>query len=243
MFEIENIKKLNETEFQIYNFLVEHVTEVSKMTIRELAQVTHVSTATIVRFCRHLGFAGFSELKFHMNQSTEFEPSIESYYANFLELNSFLKGLTGAKFQEKLAQACQMIESCDYTVFIGIGTSGALAKYGYRYFNNVGIQSAVITDPYFPIVGHGYKNACMIVLSVSGETEEIIEQLDKLKKNCVKIISITNDEDATISKMSDLNFSYYMIDEFASSKAIKLTTQLPVLALIEILAHHVKVAT
>jgi DNA-binding MurR/RpiR family transcriptional regulator len=169
MFEIEKIKKLNETEFQIYNFLMDHVAEVSKMTIRELAQMTHVSAATIVRFCRHLGFAGFSELKFHMTQSSEFEPSIESYYANFLALNSFLKGLTGAKFQEELAQACQIIESCDYTVFMGIGTSGALAKYGYRYFNNVGIQSAVITDPYFPIVAMGYQNACIIVLSVSGE--------------------------------------------------------------------------
>jgi DNA-binding MurR/RpiR family transcriptional regulator len=89
MFEIEKIKKLNETEYQIYNFLMAHVADVSKMTIRELAQMTHVSAATIVRFCRHLGFAGFSELKFHMMQASEFEPSIESYYANFLELNSF----------------------------------------------------------------------------------------------------------------------------------------------------------
>ena len=109
MFEIEKIKKLNETEFQIYNFLMDHVAEVSKMTIRELAQMTHVSAATIVRFCRHLGFVGFSELKFHMTHSNEFEPSLESYYANFLELNSFLKGLTGETFQRKLAQACQMI--------------------------------------------------------------------------------------------------------------------------------------
>ncbi len=37
MFEIEKIKKLNETEFQIYNFLMEHMANVSKMTIRELA--------------------------------------------------------------------------------------------------------------------------------------------------------------------------------------------------------------
>ena len=103
MFDIEKIKKLNETEFQIYNFLMDHVAEVSKMTIRELAQMTHVSAATIVRFCRHLGFAGFSELKFHMTQADHYEPSLESYYANFLELNSFLKGLTGEAFQKKIS--------------------------------------------------------------------------------------------------------------------------------------------
>ncbi|CAM3079641.1 MurR/RpiR family transcriptional regulator [Lactococcus laudensis] len=238
MFEIEKIKKLNETEFQIYNFLMEHMADVSKMTIRELAQMTHVSAATIVRFCRHLGFAGFSELKFHMMQANHYEPSLESYYANFLELNSFLKGLTGATFQKKLAQACQMIEDSAYTVFRGAGTSGALSKYGYRYFNSVGIQAIAITDG-------GYQNACLIVLSVTGENKGIMERVLQFKQNGVKIISITNDEKSTISKLSDLNFSYYMIDEYASNKSINkliLTTQLPVLALIEILAHHVRVA-
>lgn len=238
MFEIEKIKKLNETEFQIYNFLMEHMADVSKMTIRELAQMTHVSAATIVRFCRHLGFAGFSELKFHMMQANHYEPSLESYYANFLELNSFLKGLTGATFQKKLAQACQMIEDSAYTVFMGAGTSGALSKYGYRYFNSVGIQAIAITDG-------GYQNACLIVLSVTGENKGIMERVLQFKQNGVKIISITNDEKSTISKLSDLNFSYYMIDEYASNKSINkliLTTQLPVLALIEILAHHVRVA-
>lgn len=242
MFDTEKIKQLNETEFQIYDFLMGQTEMVSQMTIRELAQATHVSTATIVRFCRHLGFAGFSELKFHMTQANHFEPSLESYYANFLELNSFLKGLTGEVFQKKLAQACQMIEASAYTVFMGIGTSGALAKYAYRYFNNVGIQATVITDPYFPIAVGGYQNACLIVLSVSGETKEIMSQLLQFKQNGVKIISITNDENATIAKLADLNFSYYMLDEFASAPEIKLTTQLPVLALIEILAHHVRVA-
>jgi DNA-binding MurR/RpiR family transcriptional regulator len=90
------------------------------------------------------------------------------------------------------------------------------------------------------------KNACLIVLSVTGENKGIMERVScKFKQNGVKIISITNDENATISKLSDLNFSYYMIDEYASNKSINkliLTTQLPVLALIEILAHHVRVA-
>ena len=72
-----------------------------------------------------------------------------------------------------------------------------------------------------------------------------MERLLQLKQNGVKIISITNDEKSTISKLSYLNFSYYMLDEYASNKSINqliLTTQLPVLALIEILAHHVRVA-
>ncbi|GFH42561.1 RpiR family transcriptional regulator [Lactococcus hodotermopsidis] len=241
MFSVEKIKKLNETEFQVYHYINEHIETVKKMTIRELAQVTHVSTATIVRVCRHLGYDGFAELKFDIAKNERFETSLETYYANFFELDSFLKGLTGQVFQEKLERVCRLIEGCDYCVFLGIGTSGALAKYGYRYFTNVGIQSFVITDPYFPITSTGYKNACLIILSVSGETKEILEQICAIKKTGAKIVSITNDENSTIAKLADSNFSYYMVDEFASTRAIKLTTQLPVLALIEIFAHNIKV--
>lgn len=240
MFDVEKIKKLNETEFQIYNYLSTHIKDVRHLTIREFAKLTHVSTATIVRFCRHLGFLGFSELKYHIMQESHLDISLESYYANFLQLNAFLKGLTGTEFQKKLSHVCRLIETSAYTMFMGIGTSGALAVYGYRYFNNVGIQSFVITDPYLPIASDSYKESCMIVLSVSGETNELINQLGVFKKNDVKIISITNDAESTISKISDFNFSYYMIDEFASSTVIKLTTQLPVLALLEIIAHHVE---
>ena len=64
MFDIEKIKKLNETEFQIYNFLMDHVAEVSKMTIRELAQMTHVSAAT------SLDFVGIWDLRVFQNSNS-----------------------------------------------------------------------------------------------------------------------------------------------------------------------------
>ena len=60
------------------------------------------------------------------------------------------------------------------------------------------------------------------------------------KKSNAKILSITNDEHSTIACLADYNISYYMPDEKSAyaDPYINLTTQIPVIALIELLAHQ-----
>ena len=62
IFTYEQISKLNDTELIVYNYIVKNVGLVLKMNIRELAAQSHVSTATITRFCHKLDCDGFVEL-------------------------------------------------------------------------------------------------------------------------------------------------------------------------------------
>ncbi|MFQ7798363.1 MAG: SIS domain-containing protein [Coprobacillus cateniformis] len=54
---------------------------------------------------------------------------------------------------------------------------------------------------------------CVIVLSVSGETEEIIEYLQHFKRTNSSIICITNSTKSTIAKLSDVCIPYYITEE------------------------------
>lgn len=238
MFEPEKVKKLNELELSVLDFILKRKEQIEKMTIRELAKETHVSTSTIVRFCGKLGFVGYGELKYFLKEQKRQEVSSDSYYENLLELDFFLRRIESSEYKERFDQAARMIAQSEYTVFIGIGTSGSLAAYGARYFANFGISAYDITDPFYPIGLNGFENACTIILSVSGETAQVAEQFLALKERKIKAISITNDEKSTIAKMADINFSYYMTENQLEN-AIQLTSQLPVVALIEILGHRV----
>ncbi|MIV05195.1 MurR/RpiR family transcriptional regulator, partial [Salmonella enterica] len=44
--------ELNDTELDIYNYIVANLDKVVYMRIRDLATEAHVSTTTILRFCR-----------------------------------------------------------------------------------------------------------------------------------------------------------------------------------------------
>ena len=241
----EQISKLNELETLVFDFIIKSPEEVQQMTIRDLASQVHVSTSTIVRLCTKLGFEGWADLKFYLKNQLKEKTPEEQHYDNMLEFNMFLRRMNTDNYQAKLNNAAQMIAKADYTVFLGLGTSGSLSEYATKYFVNTGLRSFVISDPFQAVQVQGMGNVVAVIMSVSGETEQVVNKELEFKSGGAKIISITNDEKSTISKLSDLNFSYYMIDEYASNKSINkliLTTQLPVLALIEILAHHVRVA-
>ena len=55
MFAYEEIKQLNDLEMLVYDYVMKNKKQITFMTVRELAAAVHVSTATVVRFCKKMG--------------------------------------------------------------------------------------------------------------------------------------------------------------------------------------------
>ena len=123
------------------------------------------------------------------------------------ELIDFLKRSDSDDFNQQIDQITTSILNAKQTIFIGSGNSGVMAKYGARFFSSIGELSLYIDDPHYPIEGNLYSDSVVIICSVSGESRDIITHINNFKaKNC-QIISITNNQSSTISKMSHLNIS------------------------------------
>ena len=58
------IKSLSNNELNILKFVYEHGEDVPDMSIQALASQVCYSSATILRFCKKLGYSGFAELKY-----------------------------------------------------------------------------------------------------------------------------------------------------------------------------------
>ncbi|MBL1228844.1 MurR/RpiR family transcriptional regulator [Enterococcus sp. BWB1-3] len=240
MFDLEKIQSLNDLELIVYQYIIEHLEQIPKLTIRELSAKCHVSTSTILRFCTKMDFEGFSELKFAVKKANNEPSEFEDYYASAVHVDSFLKKINRETYQETFKPAVDLILNARHVVFIGLGTSGVLGGYGSRYFANIGINAYSVGDPFTPIPPRGFESTLVVVLSVSGETSELIKMVLDFKKSNAHILSITNDETSTIARLADYNISYYMPDEKSAyaDPYINLTTQIPVIALIELLAHQ-----
>ncbi|PFN98160.1 RpiR family transcriptional regulator [Bacillus sp. AFS076308] len=236
MFSNEIIASFNELETSLYNYIIQNSDKVAYMRIRELADETHVSTATILRFCRKVNCEGFSEfkvkLKIHLEEKKK--TIIKSPQHSLVEF--FERTLKG-ELEEKIKNAANLVTHADNVIFIGIGSSGILAEYGARYFSSLGKFSMYIKDPHFPIHSKLRTNSVIIALSVSGETNFTITHLHQLKQEGSKIISITNNKLSTVAKISDLNISYYVTEEFIEEANI--TTQVPVVYILESMAREI----
>lgn len=55
MFTAQALKSLNELEMLVYQYVMEHRFAVPYMRIRELATEAHVSTTTVLYFCKKMG--------------------------------------------------------------------------------------------------------------------------------------------------------------------------------------------
>lgn len=71
MFSEEMICSLNDLELEVYKYVVRNADKVCYMRIREFADAAHVSTSTILRFCKKAGCDGYAEFKIRLRQHLE----------------------------------------------------------------------------------------------------------------------------------------------------------------------------
>jgi DNA-binding MurR/RpiR family transcriptional regulator len=233
MFTPKQLSSFSELDYEIYNYVIKNADKVIFMRIRELAQATHVSTTTILRFCRKLDCDGFSEfktkLKLYMKERNN--PVITNAHDSLLE---FVERTLKTDYQQAIKSIANVIAQSEHVIFLGAGSSGILAEYGSRYFSSLKKFSLHIKDPFFPIYGQYLKNSVSIILSVSGETPQILTQAQRLKEEGSIIISITNRKHCSLAQISDYNLAYYVSMEFVDKANV--TTQIPVVYLLESLA-------
>lgn len=233
MFTHAAIASLNNLEMMVYNYVVKNRDKVMYMTIRELADAAGVSTTTVLRFCRKLSCEGYSEFRIRFKLYLE---QNEPQQANFgtSEIISFFRSVNNEEFDTLLDDAVDIILASERIIFVGAGTSGSLAKYGARFFSNIGKFSNHIDDPYFPVTNDMAKNALAIVLSVSGETEEILRFAGQFSLHHCKVLSITSHEHSRLAKLADFNLSWH-IPQTRIAGVYDITTQIPVIYILETL--------
>ena len=201
------------------------------MTIRELADAVHVSTSAIMRFCKKLDCEGYAEFKvqfkMHLEEIKEKQP-----LNDISEIIHYFQSVNNEEFEQNISQVAQLVSQAKQIIFVGIGTSGILGKYGARYFSNIGKFSYFIDDPFYPNIGGISDDAVVIMLSVSGETEQTLNLARFFLQQRCTLVSITNSTNSTLAKMSQYNLSYYMTNQ-KNQKEYDITTQVPVVFILE----------
>lgn len=193
----------------IYLYIQENSDEIDGLKIRELASKLHVSTATILRFCKKLGCSGYAEFKYKYKENMA--PTVTKLTNEVRESDKYFRFEThdGAEELEKrILEVAEFMKTANKIIFIGDGTSGVMAKYGALFLTTMGRSAQYIDAPFVPIPVEDHRNTVVIALSVSGETIALIDRLEGFKSLGAKITSITNGKENTISKLADIALYY-----------------------------------
>lgn len=104
-------------------------------------------------------------------------------------------------------------------IILGVGKSGIIARKIAATLSSTGTPSIFLhpTEAMHGDLGIINKNDIALVISYSGESEELISLMPHLKKICSKIITMTNNKLSSISKYGD-----YFIDISVKKEACPL---------------------
>ena len=233
LFTPQQIKNLNELELLVYQYIIEHPNTVPFMRIRELAAEAHVSTTTVLHFCKKVGCDGYAQFKWKLKEQAGSAQG--SRLPDTLgELQNFLWKVGTPEYDAALDEAAGMIARAERVFLVGIGNSGSIAEYGARYLSNLGKFALGVTDPFTP-----NTTIAAVILSVSGETKQVLHLARQLKEKNAGLIAITCSDQSSAAKLSDIPLPYYSSVHRVTTESYDLTSQMPALYLLEALARRV----
>lgn len=126
MFTAQELKSLNELEMLVYQYVTEHRSAVPYMRIRELATEAHVSTTTVLHFCKKMGCEGFSQFKWKLKEENGIDTQDKDIPDALNELQTFFWRVGTPAYREKLEQAAAIIARMERILWWASATPAAL---------------------------------------------------------------------------------------------------------------------
>ena len=198
--------KLNQNDIYIWRYIVKNKKKCSKLTIEQLAILCNVSRTTILRFSQKLSLKGFSELKIYLKWETSEEVQIETDSVKIM-CDGYKRAIDDIGKRD-FTGACKLIYEAKRVFIYGSGDiQMAVARQLKMMFLHGGkclydFEGLSIDATFFSLVS---PDDLVILISLSGESEKVVELAKKMKLNNVKVLSITKLKDNLLASLSDEN--------------------------------------
>lgn len=233
VFNYEQVSRLNTTETYVYNYIVQNIKKVLAMSIRELADETHVSTATIMRFCKKLDCDGFVEFKYKLKQSLEIKEDLEE----FDHLSVFFDYAKTKDYTKSIQRSVQLIKEASNIIIVGLGINGDFARYSARLFSHIGHYAYAIDDIHYPVLKTKENESSVVIVFYEESQEEVIYKvINAYHKYHYQVILIAR---GNVNKMEELcEVIIHISDD--DLKFGEIYSRIPMIYTIENIANEIK---
>ncbi|MBQ9012376.1 MAG: MurR/RpiR family transcriptional regulator [Bacilli bacterium] len=239
---------MTDVDKKIANYINENKELISKLSVGELAKNANVSSASIVRFSRKLGYSGFGELKIEIAKDLtlksndysdivkESDVGINNVVNNIT--NKTIEAITNITKHNELAviekSVKEMINSKNVYVF-GVGGSALVALDLQQKLLRINKPTITFLDSHTQLMVSSNldKYDIAIAISYSGKSKEVIKSIENAKSKGAKCISITKYGENDLNKVCDINLFVPNIENKLREGAI--SSRIAMLTLIDII--------
>ncbi|NMB08671.1 MAG: MurR/RpiR family transcriptional regulator [Tissierellia bacterium] len=204
----QGMNSFTPSEKKIAKYILENPQEAMKLSVAEMAKKSKTSEASVIRFCKTLGLAGYQDLKLGISMSivkkskgkriiheiinVDDTPSIimEKMALGSIQAIEETKQILNL---DNLDKAIKAIDNAERVYFFGAGASSIVALDAQYKFTRINIPSFMYFDNHIELtsVVHLTDKDVAVGISHSGRTKETIDILNIAKERNATTIAIT----------------------------------------------------
>lgn len=225
----ENYNHIFLAEKKVADFILQNPEKAVNANVSELANYSGVSDATVIRFCKHIGYQGYYELRIVLSRD------LGRKQVSDIDIDNMKLDTVGSLFQayvsgimsigknldqDKLLECANLIKTSKQVHIVAVGNTSPLAMYmGFR-LGRLGVKctNSMIPEYFMNYVNLADPEDIVIAISRSGESKQVMQALELAKEKQLKVIAITGFEYSPVSKLADYillsnasgqSFNYY----------------------------------
>jgi len=212
------------TEKKVANYVLQNLSFVPTLSIKELAILSEVSDASVLRFCKKIGYQGYRDFTIRLSASIGYDKvnslieekrytdiqmgdSVKSMignvtYNNIRSLSDTLAVLDEGEVEKAVAILC----STANVNWFGLEASGLVCIDAVQKFTRINKLFRSFSDVHEIKISASLlgKDDAAVFVSNSGETPELLDALDLAKSNGAKIIAISRYSRSSLVRASDV---------------------------------------
>ncbi|MGF1723318.1 MurR/RpiR family transcriptional regulator [Photobacterium nomapromontoriensis] len=211
---------LSPAQKKIADFVLASPGETAEMSVSDLSKATDSSDASIIRFCRYIGFDGLKDFKLNLGIEIAKLDMDESILDTCIEhddpsnvvamkLKSRLDNVITETISlldfSDLDEVAKLIKHAGTVVTLGVGSSGITSLQAKHKFMRIGMNIDSCTDRHTMYMKTSLlkKGDVVIGITHSGTTEEVVESLKIAKENGATTVAITHNPRSKVVKFAD----------------------------------------
>ncbi|WP_349944154.1 MurR/RpiR family transcriptional regulator [Lacrimispora sp. BS-2] len=239
------IKSLSNNELNVLKFVYEHIDEVLDMSIQTLAARTSYSSATILRFCKKLGYSGFAELKYALRAEGRKENPVKAAskaqdFSTRIMIDSLCSNVEGTSnliSEDQLSLTFRYFDSnCPIYLWAPGGITSILSDYFEKLLFSIGRQNVYKIES-SKMGEHILKNirteSLLILISTTGDFGPTVRLGKIARMNNVPILSITPYTNNEVASLATVNFRFFTNQR--ENRGAEFTSRLPVFYMIDVI--------
>ena len=201
-----HLRELSDTDKCIWRCIEANRAAASRASIHDLARTCAVSSASVVRFAQKLGFDGFGEMKafMRMEGASRSLPKRDV----ITSLGSFYDETWRELMRRDYTRASRLIHEA-HRVFAyasGYVQTNVMQEMKRLFvYDNVFIYEIAGREEFYSVYQAAGPDDLFVFISLSGESERVVEFAERLSLKGVPILSITEMRHNTLASRSTEN--------------------------------------